>query len=172
MDELIMPAVTEDAEAIATLVNSGYRGDSSRKGWTTEADILGGTRINCPGVEAVIGRPGTVVLKYLLSGKISGCVELAHNGDRMYLGMLTVDPSIQDKGIGRKLLQAGEDHARLHGCTAMYMTVVHTRDELIAWYERRGYRKTGETKPFDNTDPVFGIPKIPLHFIVLEKPLA
>lgn len=171
MEVQILAAVIEDSEAIAALVNSGYRGDSSRKGWTTEADILDGTRINGPGVKAVIERPATVVLKYLLRGRLSGCVELARHGHRMYLGMLTVDPTLQDKGIGRALLQAGEDHARLHGCTTMYMTVVHTRNELIAWYERRGYCKTGDTKPFDNTDPVFGIPRIPLHFIVLEKPL-
>jgi len=172
MNAQILPAVTEDSEAIAGLVNSGYRGESSRKGWTTEADLLDGTRINGPGVKAVIERPGTTVLKYVIEGKISGCVELALYGDRIYLGMLTVDPSLQDRGIGRILLQAGEDHARSLGCRSVFMTVVHVREELIDWYQRRGYQKTGETKPFDNTDPVFGIPKVPLHFIVLEKPLT
>lgn len=172
VDFEILSAVAEDSDAIATLVNSGYRGEYSRQGWTHEDDILSGTRIDARGVRNLLGRSDTVVLKYVREGRILGCVELAHHDDKIYLGMLTVDPANQALGIGRKLLAAGEEHARNLGCTSVYMTVIYTRRELIEWYGRRGYCDTGKTKPFDNTDPVFGIPKRPIHFMVLEKHLG
>jgi ribosomal protein S18 acetylase RimI-like enzyme len=99
-----------------------------------------------------------------------GCVFLEQQGQQLYLGMLTVQPSIQTKGIGKRLLHAAEAYAHEHDCNAIVMTVISVRHELIAWYERHGYRPTGDKKPFPN-DPRFGIPKQPLEFIVLYKPL-
>ncbi|MBM3178255.1 MAG: GNAT family N-acetyltransferase [Bacteroidetes bacterium] len=168
----ILKATIEDAEQIAELVNSGYRGEASRKGWTTEDGILGGTRIDAKGVRSEIMKDGTTVLKYVEAGSIIGCVELVHQINKMYLGMLTVKPDLQATGIGKKLLYAGEQHALKHSCVAMVMWVISVRSELIAWYQRHGYTPTGEFRPFDNTDPVFGIPKMPLQFMVLEKPLV
>lgn len=168
----ILKAGIEDAEQIAALVNSGYRGEASRKGWTTEDGILGGTRIDARGVKSEIMKDSTTLLKYVEGGQIIGCVELVHQVNKMYLGMLTVKPELQASGIGKKLLHAGEQHALNHGCLAMVMWVISVRSELIAWYQRHGYTPTGEFRPFDNTDPVFGIPKMPLQFMVLEKPLV
>ncbi|MEJ2005000.1 MAG: GNAT family N-acetyltransferase [Cyclobacteriaceae bacterium] len=89
----------------------------------------------------------------------------------MYLGMLTVHPSLQGRGIGKMLMKASEDHARKSGCKMMYMTVLVPRIELIEWYRRQGYTDTGERKPFAFEDPRFGNPKRPLEFTVLTKPL-
>jgi ribosomal protein S18 acetylase RimI-like enzyme len=167
----IQIAVPEDSYSISVLVNSGYRGAYSRQGWTTEADLLDGTRIDAAGVEHAINQPGTVVLKYLLDERIVGCVELTVQGEKMYLGMLTVDPQLQAKGIGRSLIQFAEKLALEKKLNAIYMTVISDRNELIAWYNRLGFLFTGETRPFDIDDPVFGIPKKKLEFVVLEKKL-
>ncbi len=162
-------AVPDDAELISTLVNSGYRGEYSRQGWTTEVDLLDGTRIDAAGVREAINRPGTTVLKYLMDEKIVGCVELTVYDEKLYLGMLTVDPQLQAKGIGRSLIQFAEKFAQEKKLAAIFMTVISDRKELIAWYNRLGFLFTGETKPFDINDPVFGIPKKKLEFVVLEK---
>src|SRR5277367_6636956 len=106
--EMIVPACLEDAYFLSALVNSAYRGDSSRKGWTTEADLLDGTRTDANAIQDLIAKPGTRVLKYLEGEKILGCVELNREGDRLYLGMLTVEPSCQGKGIGKILMTAAE----------------------------------------------------------------
>jgi ribosomal protein S18 acetylase RimI-like enzyme len=168
----ILPAGVADASEIATLVNSAYRGDSSRQGWTTEADLLDGTRTDAAAIEDLIKKPGYTLLKYSESGKILACVELHRDGQRLYLGMLTVSPQLQGQGIGKAMMRAAEHHGRSLGCRAVYMTVISIRKELIDWYQRHGYRPTGERKPFAFSDPRFGQPKQPLEFIVLEKPLA
>jgi len=99
---------------------------------------------------------------------LAGCVYLEQQPDTVYLGMLTVSPLLQAGGIGKQLLQAAEDFAKRNGVDNISMTVISVRHELIAWYERHGYAKTGETKPFP-TDPAFGIPKQPLEFIAMKK---
>lgn len=171
-DPLIQVATAEDIPAIEKLVNSAYRGDSSRKGWTTEADLLGGQRTNAASLLKMMNEPGAVIVKYTgESGILEGCVYLKQKANTLYLGMLTVSPELQAKGIGRKMLAAAEQHARSLGCKSITMTVISVRSELIAWYERNGYGKTGATKPFP-TDPKFGLPKQPLHFIVMEKLLV
>ena len=168
---MILPAKLEDAATLSDLVNSAYRGDSSRQGWTTEADLLDGTRTDTSAVEEIIRRPGTMVLKYLEGGKILGCVELNRTGDKLYLGMLTVQPGLQGKGIGKELLNAAEQEALKQHCHAIFMTVISIRHELIAWYIRHGYQDTGKRRPFKVPDPHWGIPKVKLEFAVLEKPL-
>ena len=165
-------AAKEDIAPIEKLVNSAYRGDSSRKGWTTEADLLDGIRTNKDVLSGMINRGDSIVLKCSNTrNQLVGCVYLQKKEDKLYLGMLTVAPDIQAQGIGKKLLQAAEEYAQTQQCTAITITVISLRQELIKWYERRGYKATGERKPFPSNDPRFGLPKQQLEFIVMEKQL-
>nr|WP_266369458.1 GNAT family N-acetyltransferase [Tellurirhabdus rosea] len=166
---LIRPATETDIPQLTMLVNSAYRGDSSRKGWTTEADLLGGIRTTEEGMRAMLQKPTATILCYLQADDLIGCVYLEKKEEDLYLGMLTVDPERQAGGIGKQLLSAAEEHARAQGCRAIQMTVISVRHELIAYYERRGFRATGETEPFPMNDPRFGLPKQNLEFIVLKK---
>lgn len=166
---MITKATLEDVLELDKLVNSAYRGDSSRQGWTTEADLLDGTRTNAEGIAELIATPGTTLLKYIEAGKILGCVELKNENGKLYLGMLTVQPHLQGKGIGKNLLFEAEVEARNQNCSSIFMTVISIRKELIDWYLRHGYIMTGERKPFAFTDPRFGQPKMKLEFIILEK---
>lgn len=168
---MITKAVVEDAPALETLVNSAYRGDSSRQGWTTEADLLDGTRTDAAAIADLIQTPGTTLLKFVEEKEILGCVELRNQDDRLYLGMLTVRPNLQGKGIGKELLKAAEAEAKNQKCSSIFMTVISVRKELIDWYVRHGYHLTNERKPFAFNDPRFGQPKQKLEFVVLEKRL-
>ena len=168
------PAAPGDVEALCALVNGAYRGEGSTRGWTTEADLLGGQRTD-PGklLEMIEGAGARVELAHADDGALIGCVYLKKDADSCYLGMLTVDPALQAAGIGRALLERSELLAREWGCTQMRMTVVHRRAELIAYYERRGYARSGATEPFPEDDPRFGLPKVRgLHFVELVKPLV
>ncbi|WP_460940128.1 GNAT family N-acetyltransferase [Spirosoma humi] len=164
----ISTATEQDIPALVSLVNSAYRGDSSRKGWTTEADLLGGTRTSEESLREVFQTPNAQILKYEDMGTLLGCVYLEIKGNDLYLGMLTVSPDAQAQGIGKQLLNAAEQLAIDRKCRAVTMTVITVRHELIAWYERRGYQPTGSRQPFPD-DPKFGIKKQPLEFMVMEK---
>ena len=171
----IAPARASDLEEIVALVNSAYRGDSSRAGWTTEADLLDGQRVD-QGMLRDGMSAGQVIL-CLRQGPglpVQACVTLEPvDSDCWYLGMLTVAPDLQAGGIGRCLLEGAERYARERGARRMRLNVIHSRAELIAWYERRGYRRTGETAPFPYGEPRFGIPRrSDLFFVYLEKALA
>ena len=173
----LRPARLADADALAALVNSAYRGDSGRVGWTTESDLLGGQRTDPPALREFIAQGETTGDRVLLvheAARIDACVQLERHGDEAYLGMFTVRPVLQGGGLGRRLLAGAEQHARHRWrVTAMHMTVIAQRAELIAWYGRRGYRATGETAPFPYGDARFGEPLRPdLHFVVLRKALA
>ncbi len=169
MTQFVISAATEqDIPALAQLVNRAYRGESSKKGWTTEADLLGGIRTSEDSLQVLLQNPNVVILKYISADQLIGCVSLETKGNTLYLGMLTVSPEAQAGGIGKQLLLASEKIATERQCRTITMTVITRRHELIAWYERRGYQSTGEIKPFP-TDPSFGIPKQPLEFVVLEK---
>ncbi|MGE0450515.1 MAG: GNAT family N-acetyltransferase [Vicinamibacterales bacterium] len=170
---MIRPATLEDAAEIVRLVNSAYRGESSRAGWTTEADLLGGQRVDEQAIAATLVSPKSVILLQVRHGSIVGCVHLESTGDAGYLGMLTVAPTEQGRGLGRRLLEAAEAWATTHwAAAAMQMTVIAQRIELLAWYERRGYRKTGERRPFPYGDDRFGVPRRDdLVFDVLRKEL-
>lgn len=158
-------ATVADIDAIVTLVQSAYRGDASRAGWTTEADLLDGQRIDPEGVAAIIAAPGAqVLLAESPDGELLACaqVELPVRRDGAgsgYFGMFSVRPGRQGGGLGRCVLAEAERLARAAGCMQMQMTVISVRDELIAWYERRGYRRTGDYSPFPYGDERFGIPK-------------
>lgn len=171
MSYQIIPASAEDVPVLNRLVNSAYRGESSRKGWATEADLIDGTRIDEAAMLDLIRDKDTTILKYVENNEILGCVELRIENESLYLGMLTVNPDLQAKGIGKILMTAGEDFGRKNNCKKVKMTVVSVRDKLIAWYERHGYSLTGERKPFKMPDERFGIPRQPLEFVVMEKKL-
>ncbi len=166
-------AVGDDIPAIVGLVESAYRGDASRRGWTTEADLLDGQRIDIDGVRAIIDDPLARVLLVVQGGELIGCCELRRAGDDAYFGMFSVRPDGQGRGVGNQLLAEAERIARTQwNCAGMRMTVIDIRDELIAWYERRGYVRTGEHKPFPYGDERFGIPRRDdLRFEVLYKAL-
>ncbi len=168
----IISALPTDAPALAALVNGAYRGETARKGWTHEADLLDGTRIDAETIHDMLQKPGHQILKYVEDNKLLGCVELMDGEDRVYLGMLTVRPDLQGKGIGKALLSAAEAKAKGQHRKAIYMTVISIRHSLIAWYNRNGYHPTGERKPFQFSDPRFGKPKIDLEFMVLEKKIG
>jgi ribosomal protein S18 acetylase RimI-like enzyme len=169
---MIEIATIEDVKALNNLVQSAYRGESSKKGWTSEADLLGGIRTTEKGLLETIQTPKTSIFMYSEDDKILGCVMLAEKENALYLGMLTVSPDLQGGGIGKKLLKYAEIFAQENGLNKIEMTVISVRSELIAWYERNGYTKTGETKPFPMDDPNFGEPKQHLEFIVMEKRLG
>ena len=168
----IIPATLEDVPALVRLVNSAYRGDESKQGWTTEADLLGGIRTDEEAMRDLINKPQSVILKYLNNdNELTACVYLEKKDNEMYLGMLSVSPTAQANGIGKQLIDASEAYARQQQKTAVVMTVISVRAELIEWYKRRGYSLTGETQPFPN-DVRFGIPKQPLEFVVMKKKLC
>lgn len=168
---MISPATLQDVPELNILVNSAYRGESSKKGWTTEEHLLGGIRTDEGDLSALLQKENVTILKYTESGKIIGSVYLEKQADKLYLGMLTVSPELQGGGIGKKLMQASEDFAKEQQLSKVSMTVISVRKELIEYYERRGYKHTGETKPFPMNDPKFGLPKQLLEFIVMEKQL-
>ncbi|MEZ0540466.1 GNAT family N-acetyltransferase [Fibrella arboris] len=165
----ISPATTDDIPALNQLVNSAYRGDSSRQGWTTEADLLGGIRTTEATLAEQFANPNATILRYVKDNQLLGCVYLEQKSGDLYLGMLTVAPDVQAGGIGRQLLEAAEQYARDSQCRAVTMTVISQRHELIAWYERRGFQPTGVVHPFPDDPDRFGQPKVPLSFIEMEK---
>ena len=167
----ISKATHRDIPELVRLVNSAYRGEGSKKGWTTEADLLDGIRTDEHSLKEMMEKPGAVILKCVdKNNNLSGSVYLQKQDEKLYLGMLTVSPELQAKGIGKQLLEASENQANIVGCTSIKMTVISVRGELIAWYERHGYRRTGDTEPFP-VDEKFGIPKQQLEFVVMEKRL-
>jgi ribosomal protein S18 acetylase RimI-like enzyme len=167
---MISKATLNDAATLVQLVNSAYRGENSKKGWTTEADLLDGQRTDEAAIIDLIKKPDAALLKYEApGGALQACVYLEKQQEKLYLGMLTVAPHLQKSGLGKKLLQAAEAYSREQHCKTIIMTVISVRKELIQWYERQGYHLTGETKPFPHDDPRFGIPKQPLEFVVLKK---
>jgi ribosomal protein S18 acetylase RimI-like enzyme len=168
----IRAADLDDVDEIIDVVHSSYRGDSSRAGWTTEADLLDGNRTDKNEVTSMITGPGSMILVCVDDDVIVGSVNIRQQGSACYLGMLSVSPRLQRSGVGRKLIAAAERRARAEwGSEKMTMTVFSVRSELVAYYERRGYHRTGEKRPFVGDD-VHGTPRVEgLEFDVLEKSL-
>jgi ribosomal protein S18 acetylase RimI-like enzyme len=168
-------ATADDVEAVVALVESAYRGDASRVGWTTEADLLDGRRTDAEAVGAIITSDDSrMLLSVAPDGALLACCQLERRGgDVCYFGMFAVSPVLQGGGIGRSLLAEAERIARDDwGAQTMQMTVITQRRDLIAWYERRGYVTTGESRPFPHGDERFGLPRrADLAFDVLVKPL-
>lgn len=170
----LRPARIEDLPAIVLLVNSAYRGDDSRAGWTTEADLLDGQRTDAVTLREQLAATDAVLLVHPSEGELSACVFLERRGAEAYLGMLTVRPGGQGAGVGSALLAGAERYAVQLWCArAVRMTVIAQRTELIAWYARRGYVDTGVCEPFPYGDARFGLPKrSDLEFRVLRKALT
>jgi len=169
-------ATSDDVPVVVDLVESAYRGESSRAGWTTEADLLEGQRIDAPMLHELLARDDTAVLLAEQDGQVVGCCELrrpAEPGAAAYLGMFAVRPGRQGGGLGRCVLEEGERVVRDEfGAGSLELTVIEVREELLAWYARRGYRATGRTEPFPYGDERFGVPlRDDLRFVVLAKPL-
>jgi ribosomal protein S18 acetylase RimI-like enzyme len=174
-------ATYDDIPALIALVTSAYRGDISRQGWTTEADLLDGQRIDADMLRSDLDTQDSLVLVAVDSAdedrpRLVACANIAAQaGDSgvrtAYFGMFSVSPEVQGSGIGKSLLAEAERLAReTLGCTRMRMTVIDIREELIAYYVRRGYLRTGILKPFPYDDPRYGLPKRDnLRFEVLEK---
>lgn len=181
-------ATAADVPALVALVESAYRGDSSRAGWTTEADLLDGQRLDADMGRELVGASGAVVLLFEqadqpgpadqadkpASSRLAACVQLEDRGDGVaYFGTFAVDPVRQGGGIGKTVMEVAEaEAARRWGADRMRMTVIRQRAELIAYYERRGYVRTGEREPFPYGQEQFGLPRRDdLEFVVLEKRL-
>jgi ribosomal protein S18 acetylase RimI-like enzyme len=165
----------EDIAALDALVQSAYRGDASREGWTTEADLLGGQRTDPEALASIIGADGSSIVVAEDGGAIVGCCHIERRGPgTAYLGLLAVSPGLQGRGVGREVVAEGERIARDEwGSARVRMTVIKQRSELIAWYERLGYARTGETAPFPYGDERFGLPKVDdLEFVVLAKQIS
>jgi GNAT superfamily N-acetyltransferase len=164
-----------DVPAIVSLVESAYRGEASRRGWTTEADLLDGRRTDAAAVSAILNAEGSAMLVAEADGLLAGCCRLErHPQATVFFGLFAVLPDRQGQGWGRAILAEAERLAREDwGAQTMMMTVLAQRRDLIAWYERRGYRQTGETQPFPYENTRFGRPKRPdLHFAVLARSLT
>lgn len=154
---LIERARPEDAAAIAKLLNSAYRGEGSKVGWTTEADLVGGVRATPEIVANLIHENGShfLLARNQASGELLGCVHLREEGEAtLYFGMLAVRPDLQAKGLGKQLINGVEAHARRAGLSKVRMTVINFRPELIAYYQRMGYRPTGKQEAFPNKSDV------------------
>ncbi len=166
-------AQPEDVDQVVDLVESGYRGERSRQGWTTEADFLQGQRTDTVSVSELISTAGSLILLAEQGGLLLACAHLQRNPIYAYFGMFSVRPECQSAGIGRQMLSEVERIARAEwGVAEMRMTVIDIRSELIAWYERRGYLRTGEHQPFPYGDERFGIPlRQGLRFELLCKRL-
>lgn len=166
-------AELSDAQAIASLINSAYRGESSRAGWTTEADILDGMRTTTQEVAGLIQRDDAFVLVGVLNDQIIAtiCCERqdAYGKNIAHLGMIAVKPTLQSKGYGTTMLQAAEAMTmREWRVVGFHMAVITLREELIAFYERLGYSRSGEFKNFPENSALWQpkVPDLTLEYLV------
>lgn len=169
----ITTATAGDAPALKALLEAAYRGDSARAGWNHEADILDDERIGREELDELLANPAVTILTARDRGNLIGCVAVTRKDASLgYLGMLCVSPRLQSGGLGRRLLDAAEDHGRAMGLATMEMTVIDSRESLIAWYERRGYAFTGKRRPFHALRPTGADGGPDITFVVLAKPLG
>lgn len=169
-------ATSDDVALVVDLVDSAYRGERSKAGWTTEAELLGGQRTDAEEIAAVISSADS---RLLLASDDDGaviacCVIQQRRAGRSYFGTFAVRPGLQGGGVGKQVLAEAERVARDEwACDTIEMTVIGQREDLIAWYVRRGYVATGEMRPFPYGDDRFGVPRREdLYFVVLAKSLV
>ncbi len=164
-------ALLQDIPRIVSLVNSAYRGESSQQGWTTEAYWLDGQRTDEEEITRLLNPPDSMILLAEIGGESVASAHLEKQEECACLGMLAVCPELQRRGIGKRLMAAAEEKAREWGAGKMLMTVITLRQELIAFYGRYGYVRTGRVMPFPTSEK-FGLQKVPgLQLEYLEKPL-
>jgi GNAT superfamily N-acetyltransferase len=166
------PAQAHEAALIVELVNTAYRGDSSKQGWTTEADLLDGQRTELEEVESAISATGSLILLGVSATGIFASTHLQKDAEAAWLGMLAVHPPLQGQGLGKRLMAAAEAWVSSQwGVQTMRMSVISQRHDIIAFYERRGYVRTGRLRPFPASEK-FGLAKVPnLMLEDLEKRL-
>jgi len=166
----ISKAIIADIPELHELVNLTYRGKPDQMGWTTEAHLLEGLRVDEEMLAAQMNKENAVIFKYTdeKTNRIVGAIYLETAGSRMYFGMLTVSPSAQGTGIGKTLLTHSEDYARINNCKTLAATVIDVRFELMEWYIRLGFIRTGRIEPFP-TDGKVGIPRVPIELVEIEK---
>jgi ribosomal protein S18 acetylase RimI-like enzyme len=172
MELSIHQAGPADVNEIVSLVQSVYRGESSRQGWTTEADLLDGQRTDPAMIQELMDEPGSVFLLARQNGKLMASVLLQRKADHAYLGMLSVAVLAQNLKLGRRMMDESALYIKKNWrLNEIRITVIGVRRELIGWYERRGFKATGNVFDFP-ADPRFGIPKVPrLDFIEMAKPV-
>jgi ribosomal protein S18 acetylase RimI-like enzyme len=164
----ISVAQSEEIPALTNLINAAYRGEGSAKAWTTEKEFFDGVRTNEKALTKLLADENAVMLKYTDDSKrITGCVYLQKQDNKIYLGLLSVSPDAQASGVGKKLFQAADEYAYENNFNKITMTVISVRHELIAWYKRRGYKHTGEIIPFPEDE--INTPNQPLELLVFEK---
>jgi DNA-binding MarR family transcriptional regulator len=169
--------VVQDADvpAVVRLLNQAYRSTGADASWAVETPYIDGDRASEHLLrEEIAAKPEGVMLVWKLGNGVLGCVWLEPRTEgEWYLGSLAISLWLQNAKAGRKLLTASEDWVQAKGGRSIRMNVTNVRASLIAWYQRRGYRLTGETEPFPYEDDRFGTPKRPdLNFVVLKKDLA
>jgi GNAT superfamily N-acetyltransferase len=166
-------ALPEQAGEITSLVNSVYRGEGAKKGWTTEADILGGIRITEEKIREAVNAENNVIMLTVFDNKIIACVHLEKEDNFCWLGLLSVDVNYQTYGLGKILIEKSEKFAKeKFGCDEMKMKVISVRKELVDYYKRRGYSLTGGREDFLTAEDTFGEPKTDnLYFEVMSKKL-
>jgi GNAT superfamily N-acetyltransferase len=170
----VRPATVDDAEAIAALVHAAYRSEESRRGWTSEAHLVAGQRADAAMIRHLVGLPDDEVLVAPGDdGLPVACCHLERREGGAYLGMFAVRPHAQGAGVGRRMLAAAEAWVRDRwGSTTLEITVLNHRPELLAWYERCGFSRTGEEHPFPYEDRRFGEPRRPdLVLLGMSKPI-
>ena len=165
-------AESSDTPTIVELVNSAYRGDSGKQGWTTEADLLDGQRTDAAEITRLLNADDSMILLCQQQAEIIASVHLEKHEEGAYLGMLSVNPAVQNQGIGKRLMAEAERIAKAQwAAEKMLMMVITLRHDIIAFYQRYGYVRTGRTEPFP-TGENYGIQKVPgLVLEYLEKPL-
>lgn len=169
---MIAKATLDDIVALDKLINGAYRGESSKAGWTTEANLLGGERTNREELCEILLDSTNTLLKCTENNQITACVLLTAKKNQLYLGMLTVSPQLQNSGIGGQLLAQADLHAMQLGFPKIVMTVISIRTELIAYYNRKGYVDTGLRTPFPDSHNPYVLGSEPLQFMVLEKTIV
>ncbi len=170
-------ATPADIEELVRFVNNAYRGESAEAGWASEGKLMAGQRIDSAMLAEMLSiQSGTILLmRDQMGGPLAGCVslKLTDEPSTWYLSMLAIDPQRQAEGLGRLLLAEAEDRSKARGGTQVKITVIWLRQTLIEWYERRGYRLTGQTEPFPYDDQRFGVPlRNDLYFVELAKRLG
>lgn len=169
-------ATTEDVPSLVALIESAYRGTASQVGWTTEAHLLDGRRTDPEGVTAVISADHSRMLVAEADGEILGCCQLENRDGHAYFGMFAVRPTLQGGGLGRQVLAEAERLAREEwDADELHLTVITAREDLIAWYLRRGFARTGRRSAFPYGEERFGRPKredLEFELLVKELPRA